>query len=89
MKKLPETFVVRKNFGFDNMLERDSVYDKLEKVFEKTKGEINTLDGVKVVFSDGWFMFRKSNTEPIIRFSSESKEKRIAEKFLRDFKKLF
>ena len=45
----------------------------LKKVAEKFRGEdINTLDGVKIDFRDGWVHFRKSNTEPIVRVYSEA-----------------
>jgi phosphomannomutase len=33
---------------------------------------VNTVDGVKVDFDEGWVHLRKSNTEPIIRIYSES-----------------
>ncbi|MBQ9418446.1 MAG: phosphoglucosamine mutase [Bacteroidales bacterium] len=34
--------------------------------------EVNTTDGVKIDFPDGWVHLRKSNTEPIIRIYSEA-----------------
>ena len=34
--------------------------------------EVNTIDGLKVDFEDGWVHLRKSNTEPIIRIYTES-----------------
>jgi phosphomannomutase len=33
---------------------------------------VNTIDGVKIDFSDRWVHLRKSNTEPIIRIYSEA-----------------
>ena len=45
----------------------------LEKVIEKyKKEEINTVDGLKIDFEEGWVLIRKSNTEPIVRIYSES-----------------
>lgn len=45
----------------------------LKKVADKFKDEdVNTLDGVKIDFEDGWVHFRKSNTEPIVRVYSEA-----------------
>ncbi len=35
--------------------------------------EINTTDGVKIDFPDGWVHLRTSNTEPIIRIYAEAK----------------
>lgn len=45
----------------------------LLKVIEHYKEEeVNTVDGVKIDFSDEWVHLRKSNTEPIIRVYTES-----------------
>jgi len=40
--------------------------------------EITDIDGVKIDFKDGWVHLRKSNTEPIIRIYSESKDEAAA-----------
>ncbi|MEX0662354.1 MAG: phosphoglucosamine mutase [Balneolaceae bacterium] len=51
----------------------------LINVAEKFKNEkVNTLDGVKIDFEEGWVHFRKSNTEPIVRVYSEGKTQEIA-----------
>ena len=43
------------------------------KVKEKyKKEEIDTTDGVKILFDKDWVHLRKSNTEPIIRIYAES-----------------
>ena len=39
---------------------------------------ITDIDGVKIDFKDGWVHLRKSNTEPIIRIYSESKDEAAA-----------
>ncbi len=45
----------------------------LASVAQQFKSErINTIDGVKIDFSDSWVHLRKSNTEPIIRIYSEA-----------------
>lgn len=45
----------------------------LANVAERYKNEkVNTIDGVKIDFADGWVHLRKSNTEPIIRIYAES-----------------
>lgn len=63
-------------------LERSKDID-LEKIFtalrEKYHREqINTEDGLKIDFADGWVHLRPSNTEPIIRVYSESHSEVIA-----------
>ncbi|MBS4057407.1 MAG: phosphoglucosamine mutase [Bacteroidales bacterium] len=35
-------------------------------------GQVNTTDGVKIDYADGWVHLRKSNTEPIIRVYAEA-----------------
>jgi len=49
--------------------------EKLKQEFRKKGYEIDTLDGVKVIFDDGWALFRPSNTEPIISMSYEATTK--------------
>jgi phosphomannomutase len=45
----------------------------LATVAKKYQNEhVNTIDGVKIDFSDRWVHLRKSNTEPIIRIYSEA-----------------
>ena len=44
---------------------------------------IETIDGVKVWFADGWFLIRPSGTEPMIRVVAEAKTKADAEKYLK------
>jgi phosphomannomutase len=34
---------------------------------------VNTVDGVKIDFAEGWVHLRKSNTEPIIRLYAEGR----------------
>lgn len=51
----------------------------LINVAEKFKNEkVNTLDGVKIDFEEGWVHFRKSNTEPIVRVYSEGETQEVA-----------
>lgn len=53
----------------------------LEKMAEKYKDyEISTIDGVKIYIEKEWVHLRKSNTEPIIRIYSESKDLESANK---------
>ncbi len=48
----------------------DAVLAKLKETYSKEK--INTVDGLKIDFADGWVHLRKSNTEPIIRVYAEA-----------------
>ncbi|WP_297439199.1 phosphoglucosamine mutase [Thermococcus sp.] len=49
----------------------------------KAKGySVDTTDGTKVLFPDGWVLVRASGTEPIIRIFSEAKEEGNARRYL-------
>ncbi|MFC1733696.1 phosphoglucosamine mutase [candidate division KSB1 bacterium] len=57
----------------------------LDKILEQTRLQftdypVNTEDGVRIDFKEGWVHLRKSNTEPIIRIYSESNTIENAEK---------
>jgi len=41
--------------------------------------EIDTRDGIKIEFADGWVQIRKSNTEPVIRVYAEGRSNSEAE----------
>jgi phosphomannomutase len=56
------------------------VVEDLAKDFKSSGYEIITLDGVKVILEDGWFLIRPSNTQPLIRLTVEAKnEKNLRE----------
>ncbi len=49
------------------------VVNKLTKQFRSIGYETVTIDGVKVIEDEGWFLIRASNTQPIIRLTVEAK----------------
>jgi phosphomannomutase len=58
----------------------DKVITKMAKKIE-TKYEINQLDGIRISINDNtWSLIRKSNTEDVIRISTESNDKQLLEK---------
>lgn len=51
----------------------------LVKMADKYKNEeVDTVDGVKIYIGKEWVHLRKSNTEPIIRVYTESKDAQAA-----------
>ena len=88
-ESLPCYFIVKKktNLGKSNP---DTIIKKLVKQYGKEKA--NTIDGLRLDFSNHWVHFRKSNTEPIIRIIVEAEDKNeaeaLAEKYFNDIKKL-
>jgi phosphomannomutase len=53
----------------------------LNEIYLKYKNleQCNTIDGLKIDFTDSWVHLRKSNTEPIIRIYSEANTSAQAE----------
>ena len=76
-KSYPE-YIISKNrkdltpdMDVDQILARVAALYKAESEARKVES-VNTIDGVKIDFEDGWVHLRKSNTEPIIRIYSEA-----------------
>lgn len=70
-----------------------NVDEVLEKMAAKyAHEEVDTIDGVKIYIGNEWVHLRKSNTEPIIRIYSESKDETsanlLAEKIMEEIKAL-
>ncbi len=67
----------------------EAKFEVVERIKEKLEGkyEMICVDGVRVVFNDGWGLIRASNTQPVLvlRFEAKS-EKRLLEirKFLEE-----
>ncbi len=57
---------------------KEKIKESKESKYKNTK--IDETDGIKILFSDGWILFRPSWTEPIYRIFAEGKsESRTAE----------
>jgi len=87
--ELPCYFIVKKKVDIGKS-DPDKIIKKLVKQFGKEKS--NTLDGLRLDYTNHWVHFRKSNTEPIIRIIVEGEDKNeaeaLAEKYLNDIKEL-
>lgn len=69
---LPHYEMVKQKIQLSDLgIDADELLAKVADQFKNEK--INTLDGVKIDFDEGWVHFRKSNTEPIVRVYSEGK----------------
>lgn len=65
----------------------------LSRIAKEAKGiRIDTTDGVKIYFADGWVIVRPSGTEPVFRVFSESRDsaraEALAEEYVSKVKKL-
>jgi phosphomannomutase len=54
--------------------EKFNFIEKLKNDFKNRDFNIDTTDGVKIFFEDGWALFRPSNTEPMISISYEAED---------------
>jgi len=50
------------------------VVNELSEEFKKMGYETLTIDGVKVIEDQGWFLIRASNTQPLIRLTVEARD---------------
>jgi len=50
--------------------------------------KVDTLDGVKWIFPEGWLLFRTSGTEPVLRLYAEATRKELVSALLREGKAL-
>jgi phosphoglucosamine mutase len=57
------------------------------KIFPKIS-KVNTLDGLRIEFEDGWILIRASGTEPIIRLTAECRDKDNLENIIEKGKNL-
>ena len=89
-KTYPNYFISKNKIDLDLSVDIAKLLKILESKF--SFNNINTIDGLKINFDDGWVHLRRSNTEPIIRIYSESvtldKANQLAEDFISQIKEL-
>jgi phosphoglucosamine mutase len=69
---IPRPFFEKARVSCPNELKELVMAQVKEKADLFAPAEINTLDGLRLEFSDSWMLIRASGTEPIIRVVSES-----------------
>jgi phosphomannomutase/phosphoglucomutase len=62
--------------------EREAVMSAVEAAFLDM--EKSTVDGIRVKYSDGWYLCRPSNTEPILVMRAEGRDKSALDNILND-----
>ena len=66
----PNYFISKNRIDLSEGMDVDKVLQRVQEAFKDE--QVDTRDGVKIDFADGWVHLRKSNTEPIIRVYSEA-----------------
>lgn len=74
----PNYFMSKKKIELTPTLDVDAILKAMEERYQNEK--LNTIDGVKIDFSNSWVHLRKSNTEPIIRIYTEAPSQNEADK---------
>jgi phosphomannomutase len=86
----PNYFMAKKKIDLDTSSNIERLFDEVEKKYSTQ--DINTEDGLKISFENGWVHLRRSNTEPIIRIYSESNSEEaantLADQIIGDIKEL-
>lgn len=78
LRKTYPNYVISKNkIQLTPETDVDTILANIADLYKNEK--VNTIDGVKIDFSDGWVHLRKSNTEPIIRIYAESSSTEAAD----------
>lgn len=78
LRKTYPNYVISKNkIQLTPETDVDAILANIADLYKNEK--VNTIDGVKIDFSDGWVHLRKSNTEPIIRIYAESSSTEAAD----------
>ena len=85
VKELPVYFLAKEKITANN-IDYEKITDKIIKEFKNQK--INLEDGIRIDFNDKWLLFRKSNTEPIIRIFAEAKSENEAKSLIAQVRNL-
>ncbi|MFA5238615.1 MAG: phosphoglucosamine mutase [Phycisphaerae bacterium] len=73
--------MVKDKFTADKS-QAQKMLDKAKEVFVNAK--VNTTDGCRFDFEDGWLHLRTSNTEPVMRVIVEAKDHHVAGAYLKE-----
>ena len=72
-------YMSKDKFAADK-LQAQQILDSAKKAFANAK--LDTTDGCRFDFDDGWLHLRASNTEPVMRIIVEAKDQSTAQKYI-------
>ncbi|MEM7813590.1 MAG: hypothetical protein QW548_01680 [Candidatus Aenigmatarchaeota archaeon] len=87
LRLLPSYPCYRENFVCADE-EKFAVLERMKAKLAKRYGSVDDMDGLRVVFTDGWALIRASNTEPKIRLTVEARTQDRLSQLKADFTKL-
>ena len=66
----------------------DEKFSVIERIRDKAKAEYecSVVDGVRILYPDGWGLIRSSNTQPVITLRCEGKTPEALERIMNDIK---
>ncbi|WP_159902730.1 phosphoglucosamine mutase [Salinirussus salinus] len=64
---------VREKVAYEGEAERAALLSAIETVAEGVDAELDTTDGYRLEFADGWVLARPSGTEPVVRVYAEAR----------------
>lgn len=81
---LPRYHQLKRAIDCPNRLKKSVINHVLSAASsEYPDADLITLDGVKIVFEDGWLLLRPSGTEPVFRCFAEARTKKRARELLK------
>lgn len=80
ISEIPSYYLVKTKVKCEN---KEMIMEKLLKKIDAER--IDTTDGIKAYFKDGWVLIRPSGTEPIIRIYAESKKEEMAKEIAQKY----
>ena len=70
---LPRYPLKRGGIHYESGMDKKAIMQNIKAQLEGTGyGDLNTLDGLRVSYADGWILIRPSGTEPKIRITAEA-----------------
>ena len=89
-KQYPFYYISKNKIQLTPEIDVDNVLEQLKTTFSDYP--VNDIDGVKILFEEGWVHLRKSNTEPIIRVyseaSNEEQARALAQRIIQNVEKI-
>jgi len=76
---IPRYYMFKDKFTADKQQAED-IFDEAKKCFASAR--LDTSDGCRFDFDDGWLHLRISNTEPVMRLIVEAKNEQAAQKYV-------